>query len=73
MKTGISREQGQSPDTKCNAIAVAQQLEKAITPTVVDELRSRTGYNPRQRTGTALRLMLTVVEAFLLGQTLSFA
>jgi hypothetical protein len=33
---------------------------------VIDELRKRTGYNPRQRTGTALRVMLTVVEAFLL-------
>jgi hypothetical protein len=51
---------------------VEQALEKAFTPDVIDELRARTGYNPRQRVGTALRLMLTVVEAFLLGQTLTF-
>jgi hypothetical protein len=73
MKTRITREQRPSPDPKCNATAVAQQLEQAFTPAVIDELRERTGYNPRQRVGTALRLMLTVVEAFLLGQTLSFA
>jgi hypothetical protein len=53
-------------------MAVEQQLERAFTPAVIDELRTRTGYNPRQRVGTALRLMLTVVEGFLLGQTLSF-
>ncbi len=43
------------------------------SPEVMDELRKRTGYNPRQRVATALRLTLTVVEGFLLGQTLSFA
>jgi hypothetical protein len=43
-----------------------------FTPEVVDELREQTGYNPRQRVATAFRLMLTVVEAFLVGQTLSF-
>jgi len=40
--------------------------------TVVDELREQTGYNPRQRLVTAQRLMLVVVEAFLVGQTLGF-
>jgi hypothetical protein len=55
-----------------SARAVEQQLEKAFTPAVIDQLRTRTGYNPRQRIGTALRLMLTVVEGFLLGQTLTF-
>jgi hypothetical protein len=55
-----------------SATAVERQLEGAFTPAVIDELRARTGYNPRQRVGTALRLMLTVVEGFLLGQTLSF-
>jgi hypothetical protein len=54
------------------AQAVEQELLRTFTPAVVDELRERTGYNPRQRVGTALRLMLTVVEGFLLGQTLSF-
>lgn len=48
-------------------------MQRAFTPAVVDELRERTGYNPRQRVATAQRLLLTVVEAFLLGQTLSFA
>lgn len=73
MKQRITREQRRSREGKSNATAVERQLEAAFTPAVVDELRERTGYNPRQRTGTALRLMLTVVEAFLLGQTLSFA
>jgi hypothetical protein len=73
MKQRNTREQRQSPEAKSDAMAVAQHLENAFTPAVVAELRARTGYNPRQRTGTALRLMLTVVEAFLLGQTLSFA
>jgi hypothetical protein len=73
MQQGITREQRPSPEGKSSAQAVERELEKAFTPAVIDELRARTGYNPRQRTGTALRLMLTVVEAFLLGQTLSFA
>lgn len=73
MKHRIAREQRGSREGKSKAMAVERQLEAAFTPAVVDELRERTGYNPRQRTGTALRLMLTVVEAFLLGQTLTFA
>jgi hypothetical protein len=73
MKQRITREQQRSREGKRNAVEVERQLEQAFTPAVVNELRERTGYNPRQRTGTALRLMLTVVEAFLLGQTLSFA
>ncbi len=44
----------------------------AFTPALIDELRGRTGYNPRQRRATAFRLVLTVVEGFLAGQTLSF-
>jgi hypothetical protein len=55
------------------AAAVEEEIRRAFTPAVVDELRARTGYNPRQRQGTALRVMLTVVEGFLTGQTLSFA
>jgi hypothetical protein len=54
------------------AQAVERQLRQIFTPTVVDQLREQTGYNPRQRLGTALRVMLTVVEGFLAGQTLSF-
>jgi len=65
MKKRIAREQQRSREGKSNALAVERQLAQAFTPAVVDELRERTGYNPRQRTGTALRLMLTVVEAFL--------
>jgi hypothetical protein len=46
---------------------------RTFSPATVDDLRARTGYNPRQRQGTAFRLMLTVVEGFLAGQTLTFA
>lgn len=73
MQQRITREPSPSPEGKSKAAAVERELEKAFTPAVIDELRTRTGYNPRQRTGTALRVMLTVVEAFLLGQTLTFA
>lgn len=73
MQQRITREPSPSPEGKSKAAAVEHELEKAFTPAVIDELRTRTGYNPRQRTGTALRVMLTVVEAFLLGQTLTFA
>jgi Transposase DDE domain len=73
MKQRVTREQQRSREGKRNATEVERQLEAAFTPAVVDELRERTGYNPRQRTGTALRLLLTVAEAFLLGQTLTFA
>lgn len=52
--------------------AVEAALRKTFTAEVVDELREQTGYNPRQRLVTAQRLMLVVVEAFLLGQTLGF-
>jgi hypothetical protein len=34
-----------------------------FTPEVVDQLRTETGYNPRQRLVTAYRLMFVVVEA----------
>jgi hypothetical protein len=39
---------------------------------VVDDLRARTGYNPRRRRATAQRLLVVVVEAFLFGETLGF-
>ncbi len=41
-----------------------QALHRAFTPAVIEKLREQTGYNPRQRVGTAFRLMITVVEAF---------
>jgi Transposase DDE domain len=72
MKTRATGRDATSPDTKTEADAVERVLQRTFTPAVVDELRARTGYNPRQRVGTALRLMLTVVEGFLVGQTLSF-
>ena len=49
------------------------ELQRFFTPQVIDELREATGYNPRQRVITAMRLMLTVVEGFLVGQTMGFA
>jgi len=73
MTSKSTGNEAESRDAKREAEAVERQLQRAFTPEVVDKLRAETGYNPRQRVGTALRLMLTVVEAFLLGQTLSFA
>ena len=72
MKKTVSAQSEQHP-VRAAASAVEAQLQRMFTSDVVDELRSQTGYNPRQRVATALRLMLTVVEAFLVGQTLSFA
>lgn len=72
MTTRVTQKQGRSPDPKSSAKAVERQLERAFTPATIDALRARTGYNPRQRVGTAMRLLLTVVEGFLLGQTLTF-
>lgn len=69
MKTRATRGTTQRRE----ATAVQEQLRRTFTPAMVDELRERTGYNPRQRQATAFRLMLTVVEGFLAGQTLSFA
>lgn len=73
MKTRTTRRDASSRDQKRDAEAVERELQRAFTPAVIDELRAQTGYNPRQRVGTAFRLMLTVVEGFLVGQTLSFA
>jgi hypothetical protein len=72
MSTRPTRSETQSRDAKHEAELVGRQLQRAFTPEVIDKLREETGYNPRQRVGTALRLMLTVVEAFLVGQTLNF-
>lgn len=73
MKTRATRAMARRPEPSTEAQAVEEQMRRTFTPAVVDELRARTGYNPRQRRGTALRLMLTVVEGFLVGQTLTFA
>ena len=73
MKTRATRAKHRRREASKEANAVQEQLRRAFTPAVVDELRERTGYNPRQRQATAFRLMLTVIEGFLAGQTLSFA
>jgi hypothetical protein len=73
MKTRATRAAAPSPEPSAEAQAVEDQMRRTFMPAVVDELRARTGYNPRQRHGTAFRLMLTVVEGFLAGQTLTFA
>ena len=73
MTKRITRAAAKNPAPRSNAgEAVEAALRSTFTATVVDELRKQTGYNPRQRLVTAQRLMLVVVEAFLLGQTLGF-
>lgn len=72
MTSRGTRSHAESREGKGEAEAVERQLRRAFTPEVIDQLRAETGYNPRQRVGTAFRLMLTVIEAFLVGQTLSF-
>ena len=73
MTKRITRVAAKNPAPRSNAgDAVEAALRSTFTATVVDELREQTGYNPRQRLVTAQRLMLVVVEAFLLGQTLGF-
>jgi Transposase DDE domain len=74
MKSRATRVAQKNPAPRSNiGEAVEAALRSTFTATVVDELREQTGYNPRQRLVTAQRLMLVVVEAFLLGQTLGFA
>jgi len=73
MMKRATRVAAKNPAPRSNAgAAVEAALRSTFTSTVVDELREQTGYNPRQRQVTAQRLMLVVVEAFLLGQTLGF-
>jgi len=73
MTKRITRVAAKNPVPRSNAgEAVEAALRSTFTATVIDELREQTGYNPRQRLVTAQRLMLVVVEAFLLGQTLGF-
>jgi Transposase DDE domain len=73
MKKRATRARACRPVESAEAQAVETALHRAFTPAVIDELREQTGYNPRQRVGTAFRVMITVVEAFLAGQTLTFA
>jgi len=49
------------------AAEVGEKLERFFTPESVDQLRVDAEYNPRQRVSTAYRLMLVVVEAFMMG------
>jgi hypothetical protein len=73
MTKRVTRVATQNPAPSCAAgEAVESALRRTFTATVVDELRKQTGYNPRQRSITAQRLMLVIVEAFLVGQTLGF-
>ena len=72
MRTRGTRVTSRRREPSAEAKAVQEQLRRTFTSDVVDELRGETGYNPRQRRATAFRLMLTVVEGFLVGQTLSF-
>jgi hypothetical protein len=55
------------PPTRWKVRSVARSRRRSST-----KLRAQTGHNPRQRLITARRLMLVVVEAFLMGQTLGF-
>lgn len=58
---------------RADAVQVERQVADVFSPKVVDRLREATGYNPRQRKATALCLLLIVVQAYLLGQAMSFA
>ena len=73
MKTRATRRSGASPAKPEAAESVRRVLEQAFTPAAVDRLRESTGYNPRQRIATAHRILLTVIEGFLVGQTMTFA
>lgn len=73
MKSRATRVAQNNPAPRSDtAHSVEGALQRMFTATVIDELREQTGYNPRQRLITAQRLMLVVVEAFLMGQTLGF-
>ncbi|MEO8902184.1 MAG: hypothetical protein ABI488_09905, partial [Polyangiaceae bacterium] len=73
MKSRATRVAQKNPAPRSDAAnAVEEALRRTFTSTVVDVLREQTGYSPRQRLITAQRLMLVLVEAFLMGQTLGF-
>ena len=74
MTKRATRNAARNPVSRSDsAEAVEDALQRVFTTAAVDELREQTGYNPRQRMITAQRLLLVVVEAFLVGQTLGFA
>ena len=74
MSTRATRVATKNPAPRSEAAeAVESALRRTFTTAVIDELREQTGYNPRQRLITAQRLMLVLVEGFLMGQTLGFA
>lgn len=83
MRNRNSRRARKSParsdvaqEQRSKATEVGEQLERLFTPTIVDQLRADSGYNPRQRLITAYRLMFVMVEAFMMGGSggiLSFA
>lgn len=73
MTKRVTRSAPKNPVPRSDsAERVEAALQSTFTAEVVDELRGQTGYNPRQRLITAQRLLLVVVEAFLIGQTLGF-
>jgi hypothetical protein len=73
MKKRATRRRAERPESTEEATAVERELQRFFSPQVIAELREVTGYNPRQRIVTGFRLILTVVEAFLVGQTLNFS
>jgi hypothetical protein len=73
MPTQSTRHPIPGPVTTSDAAAIERELHRCLSSQVVDEIRETTGYNPRQRLATAHRLLLVVIEVFLLGETLSFA
>jgi len=52
---------------------VAKAIYETLSEQKVDEWRAVTGYNKRKRLCTAWRLLITVIIAFLSGDTLGFA
>ena len=58
---------------RASAVQTERQVADVFSAKVVDRLRAETGYNPRQRKATALCLLLIVVQAYLVGQAMSFA
>ncbi len=73
MPTKTTRRPQSRPVSPADSDAIEQQLRRCLSPEVVDEFREASGYNPRQRLATAHRLLLSIIEAFLTGDTLSFA
>lgn len=73
MKRRSTRRNETSPEGAKRSEEVLSAMREVFTPAAVDALRDATDYNPRQRVATAHRILLVVLEGFLLGQTLTFA